>query len=105
MPKVTFITRDGEENTISDGCGTLMDIGREHEIDGIDGDCGGVCSCSTCHVYVARQWMERVGPPGDLEQDTLEFNEHRRECSRLGCQVELTDELDGLVVTVAPADE
>ncbi len=46
MPKVTFITRDGQEKTIIDGCGTLMDLGREHEIEGIDGDCGGVCSCA-----------------------------------------------------------
>ncbi len=105
MPKVTFITRDGKEVVVPDGCGTLMEIGREHEIEGIEGDCGGVCSCSTCHVYVSPEWMERVGPPEDMEDDTLDFNEQRKANSRLGCQVELTDALDGLVVEVAPAED
>lgn len=104
MPKVTFITRDGAALVVPNGCGTLMEIGREHGIDGIEGDCGGVGSCSTCHVYISQEWMERVGVPGDLEADTLDFNEQRQANSRLGCQVELTDKLDGLIVTVAPAE-
>ena len=105
MPKITFITRDGNEITVPDACGTLMEAAQDNGIEGIDGDCGGVCSCSTCHVYVAPEWMGRIGQPGAMEQDTLEFNDQRKDCSRLSCQIELTDELDGLVVTVAPADE
>lgn len=104
MPSVTFITQDGEKITATDVCGSLMEIAQDHDVDGIDGDCGGVCSCSTCHVYVAEEWVDRVGPANDLEQDTLEFNEQKTACSRLSCQVDLTDELDGLVVKVAPAD-
>jgi 2Fe-2S ferredoxin len=105
MPKVTFISQDGQRTTISDADGSLMEVARDNDIEGIEGDCGGVCSCSTCHVYVDEEWMSRVGAPEDLEADTLDFNAHKKPCSRLSCQIELTDALDGLVVRVAPADE
>jgi len=105
MPKVTFITRDGEKVVVPDACGSLMEAAQDNEIDGIDGDCGGVCSCSTCHVYIAPEWVDKVGPAEEMELDTLEFNEQKKSCSRLSCQIDLTDELDGLVVEVAPADE
>jgi 2Fe-2S ferredoxin len=81
-----------------------MGIALENNIDGISGNCGGVCSCSTCHVYVTPAWVERVGPPNPVEKDTLEFNSHHQPNSRLGCQVEMTDELDGLIVEVAPTE-
>lgn len=104
MPKVTFITRDGKERTIEDADGTLMEVAVANGIEGIDGDCGGVCSCSTCHVYVEPEWMERVGPAEGLEEDTLGFDGHAMPNSRLSCQIELNDSLDGLVVRVAPRD-
>lgn len=89
--------------TIDADEGNLMEIAREHGVDGIDGNCGGVCSCSTCHVRVKPEWMERVGPATEDEKDLLSFDSSADERSRLGCQVELTPELDGLVVEVVPS--
>ncbi|MCC5841701.1 MAG: (2Fe-2S)-binding protein [Opitutales bacterium] len=102
MPKVTFITPTGERIEIPQACGTLMEAAVEHGVEGIDADCGGVGSCATCHVRVAREWLERVGPPGEAEQGTLDFQDGVDECSRLSCQIELTEALDGLVVEVEP---
>lgn len=104
MPKVTFITRDHTYIEVSGASGNLMEIAIENDVDGITGDCGGVCSCSTCHIYVAKDWIERVGPASAVEKDTLEFHSHYRPNSRLGCQVEICENLDGLVVEVAPAE-
>ena len=101
MPKVTYITTAGEEITVENAEGNLMSVAVANGIVGIDGDCGGVCSCATCHVHVDPQWVEKVGPATDMETGMLEFEDNAAENSRLGCQVELTPELDGLVVRVA----
>ena len=100
MPKVTFITPDGERTTIENAIGTLMEVATEHEIAGIDAICGGVCSCATCHVRVAEEWKEKVGPQNETEKDILDMEDGADESSRLSCQIELTDELDGLLVEV-----
>jgi 2Fe-2S ferredoxin len=100
MPKVTFVTEDGAEIVENDAIGTLMEIARQNDVDGIVGACGGVCSCATCHVRVTSEWIERVGRPGEDEQDLLELEKRADERSRLSCQIEMTDELDGLVVEV-----
>lgn len=102
MPKVTFITPAGDEVMVENGAGNLMSIALANGVDGIDGDCGGVCSCATCHLYVESDWVDKVGPANDMESGMLEFEDNAKENSRLGCQVEMTDELDGLVVRVAP---
>ena len=102
MAKVTFVTETGEEITENDATGNLMEIARQNDVDGIIGACGGVCSCATCHVRVKPEWFERVGRPGEDEQDLLELEDRADERSRLSCQIEMTDELDGLVVEVAP---
>jgi len=86
MPKVTFIQQDGEKVVIDDAVGTLMEIATDHEVEGITGDCGGVCSCSTCHVYVAPEWQSKLAAADEMEVDTLDFNDHKRPNSRLGCQ-------------------
>lgn len=104
MPKVTFITTERTTVEVPDAAGNLMEIALEHDIPGISGDCGGVCACATCHVYVHKDWIERVGLPDSVEKGTLEFNSHYQPNSRLGCQIEMSDELDGLVVEVAPAE-
>ena len=101
MAKVTFITEAGEEITENDGTGSLMEIARQNDVDGIIGACGGVCSCATCHVRVKPEWLERVGRAGEDEQDLLELEDMADERSRLSCQIEMTDELYGLVVEVA----
>ncbi|MEM0914618.1 MAG: 2Fe-2S iron-sulfur cluster-binding protein [Planctomycetota bacterium] len=101
MPRVTYITTNGDEVVVDNAEGTLMTAAVANRVAGIDGDCGGVGSCATCHVHVDAEWTERVGPATDMEQDMLEFEDDTDETSRLGCQVKLTPELDGLVVRVA----
>lgn len=100
MPRVSFITPGGEEIEVADAEDNLMIAAVENQVDGIDGDCGGVGSCGTCHVVIDAAWAERVGPPSEMEQDMLELEDGATENSRLGCQVELSDELEGLVVRV-----
>ncbi len=101
MAKITFITRENETITTEAAAGTIMELGVRQGVRGIDGDCGGVCSCATCHVHVAPEYMAIVGPPGDIESDMLELNDNVTEYSRLGCQVQITEDLDGLVLHVA----
>ncbi|WP_317929842.1 2Fe-2S iron-sulfur cluster-binding protein [Halioxenophilus sp. WMMB6] len=106
---VTFVQQNGEEKTFSD-CSvgeSLMNIGRDNEVEGILGDCGGSCSCGTCHVYVADEWQAAVGAADEIEEMTIEgvAPETMQPSSRLGCQIILTEAMDGLKVTVAPAEE
>lgn len=101
MAKITFITRENETITTEAAAGTIMELGVRQGVRGIDGDCGGVCSCATCHVHVTPEYMAVVGPPGDIESDMLELNDNVTEYSRLGCQVPITEDLDGLVLHVA----
>jgi 2Fe-2S ferredoxin len=104
MSKLTFIQQNGERVVVDNAVGTLMEVGTEHDVEGITGDCGGVCSCSTCHVYIPPEWQNKVGAAEGMELDTLEFNEHHKPNSRLCCQIEMTEALDGLVVEVAPEE-
>jgi 2Fe-2S ferredoxin len=103
--KVTLVERDGKEITIDDaGVGkSLMEVAKANGVDGILGECGGGCACATCHVYVDAQWQDVVGPPDVLEEMTLDGVSHiTRDNSRLGCQILLSKEMDGLRVAVAP---
>ncbi len=103
--KITLRQADGAERTLErvhTGI-TLMEAARDAGVAGVLGDCGGGCMCATCHVYVDPEWRERVGPPNDVERETMDLAANvRPESSRLSCQVVLTDELDGLRVEVAP---
>ena len=67
-------------------------------VPGIEGDCGGLCACATCHVYVPDAWAERCGSPDELETNILDFAFDVRPTSRLSCQIKVSDLLDGLVV-------
>ncbi|HKX76978.1 MAG TPA: 2Fe-2S iron-sulfur cluster-binding protein [Novosphingobium sp.] len=83
---------------------TLMEVARRHGVAGILGDCGGGCSCATCHVYVNEEWFGKVGEPPFLESTMLDLaGDARRETSRLSCQIQLKPDLDGIEVTVAPS--
>lgn len=75
-----------------------MQAAVSNMVPGIEGDCGGLCACATCHVYVPDEWKARCGTADELEQGILDFAYDVREGSRLGCQIEVTGELDGLVV-------
>jgi ferredoxin, 2Fe-2S len=101
MAAITFITADGEKVVVSATTGTLMEAAVGHDVPGIEGNCGGVCSCATCHVRIAPEWTGRVGPPDDTEREMLDFVDDAGPGSRLSCQIELTEALDGLVVHVA----
>jgi len=75
-----------------------MNAAIDNMVPGIDADCGGECSCATCHVIVDDNWIGVVGRPGEQEESMLDLNPDREENSRLSCQIPVTDELDGLVV-------
>jgi len=100
MSKITFIMADGKITTLETVDGSLMEAAVAHGIVGIGGDCGGVGSCGTCHIHVAPEWMERAGPVADFERDVIDLQQNTSPCSRLACQIELTEKLDGLVVRV-----
>jgi len=104
MAKVTYITPDGEKVVVEKAMGTLMETAVEHEVEGIEGACGGVCSCGTCHVLVPEQWLGKLPQPGIAEKDLLELEEDAGPRSRLSCQIEATDEIDGIEVQVAPLE-
>jgi 2Fe-2S ferredoxin len=106
MPEVRVITREGEQKNITFTSGTsLMQAITEGGIYELQALCGGVCSCATCHVFVDPGFANRLEPISEDEDGLLSGSEHRCEQSRLSCQIRLTDELDGLLVTVAPEDE
>lgn len=87
--------------TVAATGGNLMTVAVENEVEDIDGDCGGVCACGTCHVHIAPEWIDRVGRATDVELGMLDLEDNATEYSRLSCQIEVTEELDGLVVKVA----
>ena len=78
-----------------------MEAAIQNDIDGIVAECGGGCACATCHVYVDDAFVDRLPPIGDMEGDMLECTAaERRAGSRLSCQIKMSDELEGLVVTI-----
>ena len=99
MPKITFISSAGEATTVDARSGaSVMQCAVSNGIAEIIAECGGACSCSTCHVYVAQEWSAKLPEPLSMERETLEFAVNRQPASRLGCQIKMTPELDGLVV-------
>ena len=100
MVKITYVEHNGTEHTVDVPVGyTVMEGAVNNDIPGIDADCGGACACSTCHVYVRPEWVDKLPPPEDMELDMLDFAWNPDpERSRLSCQIRVTEELDGLVV-------
>lgn len=100
MSKVTFLCPDGSEHVIDavDGA-TVMEAAIQNLVPGIDGDCGGVAACGTCHVYVDPAWTERAGgaAPG-IERDMLALTDNAMPNSRLACQIRICESLDGLIL-------
>ncbi|KAK9375533.1 2Fe-2S ferredoxin-type domain-containing protein [Lipomyces chichibuensis] len=97
---VTFITREGDQVHIDAAEGdNLLDIAQAHDLD-MEGACGGSCACSTCHVIVDPEFYDLIPEPDDDENDMLDLAFGLTETSRLGCQVKLTKELDGLRVAL-----
>ena len=100
MAKITYFEHGGTEHTVEVANGlTVMEGARDNNIPGIEADCGGACACSTCHVYVHPDWVEKIPAKEDMEEDMLDFAyEPDSTRSRLTCQIKVTDALDGLVV-------
>src|SRR3954451_18115707 len=100
MAKITYIEHDGTEHVIDVKTGlTVMEGAVKNNVPGIDAECGGACACATCHVYVDEAWRDKVGSPTPMEEDMLDFGFDVRPNSRLSCQIKVSDELDGLVVS------
>ena len=99
MPTIKFIEHNGTEHVVEAEAGTsVMNAAFNNLVPGIDADCGGQCSCATCHVIVTDGWFAKVGPPSAKEESMLDMNPERAGQSRLSCQIQITDALDGLVV-------
>ena len=105
MPKLVVVNRSGEESTLEVGNGlSVMEAIRDNGFDELLALCGGCCSCATCHVHVDPDWVGKLEPLSEDENDLLESSDHRGATSRLSCQVHLTPDLDGLRVIIAPED-
>lgn len=101
MAKITYIEHSGTERLFDIAPGlSVMEGAVRNKVRGIIGDCGGVCSCATCHVYVDPAWIDKVGDKGAQEQFMLEEVCDPQVNSRLSCQIRVTDELDGLIVRI-----
>ena len=100
MPKITYIDYQGNSKTIEVSSGlSVMEGAIQNNINGIDADCGGSMACATCHVYVQEKWLNKLSKIEDAEQDMLDMAFEPKKNSRLSCQILISDELDGLVVT------
>ena len=101
MPKITYITHDNQNYTIDVQNGlTVMEGAVQNDIPGIDADCGGGMACATCHVYVKEDWLDKLPTKEDGEEDMLDMAYEPKQNSRLSCQLIVSDELDGLEVTI-----
>jgi len=105
MAKITYVQADGSSQEVEVKSGQSVKDGAVNNlVPGILAECGGACACATCHVYIDDAWVEKAGPAGPVEKDMLDFAVEPRATSRLSCQVDMTDALDGLVVHV-PIDQ
>ena len=100
--KVTYVEHDGTEHTVDVDAGlSLMEGAVNNGVPGIDAECGGSCSCATCHVFVNKAWVGKLPERSDMEDAMLDAAENDMEDnSRLSCQLIVTDAMDGLVVSM-----
>ena len=101
MATIKFIQHDGTEMVVDaeDGI-SLMNAAMDNGVSGIDADCGGECSCATCHVMIDEAWLAKVGQASDQEESMLDLNPDRGSNSRLSCQIQVSSEIDGIVVNL-----
>ncbi len=102
MPRITYVSTDGGRHDVEVETGyTVMEGAIDNNIEGIVAECGGACACATCHAYIDEGWVDKLPDMDDMEDSMLDAAYERRRTSRLTCQIEVTDELEGLVVYVA----
>jgi ferredoxin, 2Fe-2S len=109
MPKIVFLCKNGASQTIeAENNWSIMQIAVEHNIEGIEGACGGSMACATCHIYVHPEWLRKVeaqdNEQSEEEKDILDTAYDVRRTSRLGCQIKLNETLDSLVVALPGTD-
>jgi 2Fe-2S ferredoxin len=103
MVKLKVVENDGVEVEMHGEQGySLMEVLRNRGA--VEASCGGQCACATCHVFIDEAWLSRVGEPSETELELLDSSIERRPNSRLSCQIQLTADLEGLAVTVAPPE-
>ncbi len=101
MPRIIYQTLDGVRHEVEVENGySVMEGAINNNIEGIVAECGGACACATCHGYIDEAWLEKLAPMDDMEDSMLDAAFERKANSRLTCQIEVSDELDGLVVHV-----
>ena len=101
MPKISYILDDQSIETVEVANGlSVMEGAVQNDIPGIDADCGGGMACATCHVYVKEEWFDKLPKKEDGEEDMLDMAFEPKQNSRLSCQVLVSDELDGLTVSI-----
>jgi len=102
MAKIIYVTTDGKRHEVEVENGyTVMEGAINNNIDGIVAECGGACACATCHAYIDKDWLGKLPPMDDMEDSMLDAAYERKDNSRLTCQIEVSDALDGLTVFVA----
>lgn len=101
MTKITFIEANGVEHEVeARNERSLMQAAVQNGVPGIDADCGGQCLCATCHVILDEQWYAKLGEPGEEEEVMLSPTPERTARSRLSCQIQVSDELEDIRVTL-----
>ena len=101
MVTITFIEPDETQKIVESTFGlSVMEVAVRNNIQGIAAECGGQCSCATCHIHIEEPHFKIVGAPVYDEEDMLDFSDSRKPNSRLGCQVTVTEELNGMIVRV-----
>ncbi len=99
MTTIKLIEFNGAEHVIDAENGkSLMQNALDNMVPGIDADCGGGCSCGTCHCFVDPQWLDVTGSPDPMEEAMLNMRPDREDNSRLSCQIEVSDAMEGMVV-------
>ena len=100
MSKITYIESSGKSHTVDVKNGlTVMEGAIQNDIPGIDADCGGSMACATCHVYVEEKWLNKIPKAEEAEVDMIDMAYEPKKNSRLSCQLIVSEELDGLIVT------
>lgn len=105
MTKITFIQPSGVEATVEATNGlSLMEAALHNGVEGVLAECNGAAACATCHMVLPKAVYDRLDTPEEHEEDMLDFTEaERHPCSRLGCQVRVSDDMDGIVVHIPGA--
>ena len=105
MPSITVVSREGEERSVEAEIGlSVMEVIRDNGFDELLALCGGCCSCATCHVFVDESFKGKLPEMSEDEDDLLDSSDHRKDNSRLSCQIPVSEDLDGMRVQIAPED-